>query len=835
MEKNKDEHIGNNEVSNNRKSIIKPIMTLMPKFSNFCKKDIFLKPRLWGIIFLFLGLYCSYLSYIEYNNQAKQRVKIPNNSKETLELLEKESNFSDIVKLLKFDDFWPKEYFDINITDKRISYWRNDSIIAKLEYKNVKNNNTLKNFNDEESLSSFKNFPPITNLKDLVEKKYIDDIETANLDESVTSLCLLYNALAGHRKSFVLLGRNKKEDNWKHYDISDFPKYYIKIDGEKDKNLYDLVNHYASNIESNPDIIPPLNEAIMNVIDSLSVKSISYDYRDELIWSGEDSIIANINNPPYDSTKLNESVCGWVIPNSDKEKLIRASEYYKLDGNILFIQSDSTFSKLNELKWNDRIPENNLIYCLCGLFLFIGFLFIGFSFVCPKIKVLLHKANLKVFMKSRVVPPSQLENKSADDDLGTEIESLLNLINLAETRACEIFEKIKKNDDNINTIKERTIKSFKESNAYNEIINRTKKDAVTEYRNSCEYQELEINANKWKELVDCTDVNQILDILRRIQESKKSFQIPQSLDLENIYSEARDKTEEEKDQIEDILSHIDENTGSKLQDAFSTILQNDKYANDVRDSYDNVVTLVQKYCTRNEYKLMESKDLNLWERLAVMLWSLKFTNELFGVFKKNNFNPDVLSKTIDTHKDDIMQINALRIFRKYFNDPNAHEGELANLRERENRDYFDELEQKYQEEMTPSEYYNTCITLLDKIFDKSKIEEKFSRSMKKHLVDEFANRSQETMDQGEYLSLLVAMGFHMYDYVRYLNGSNIVFCPNLQFVLSDMNKDKLGDDAKFRPNDYQYSSDYYNRVYAWLKNVGIEHLLALVKDKLLLP
>lgn len=166
-------------------------------------------------------------------------------------------------------------------------------------------------------------------------------------------------------------------------------------------------------------------------------------------------------------------------------------------------------------------------------------------------------------------------------------------------------------------------------------------------------------------------------------------------------------------------------------------------------------------------------------------------------------------------------------------DSSAKARMLASTRENIMKDKINEMYEKYHIVMQETPVYTEFVKSLDNIFDKTKNEAQYIMAMKKLLVDDFVKNERDIKDKGQYLSLLIAMGLHMSDYIRYMNGNDIDYCSNVKLVLSGMSNED--SNTEFRYKDPAYSGEYSNRVYEWLKDTGINHLKALVGNRLIMP
>lgn len=341
-----------------------------------------------SIILVFLGtglLTCSIIATINFKKN--QIIDVSNNRYDLLKFLQDNSNYSDIIKKYEHDDFWPKEYFEINLSEKEITYWKDNSKESIICYKKYSNSNDCIKFNTKSDLDEFLKIPELNDIDLLVEETFKDAIDDADISEEEKELSLLYNALAGHAGSYVLLGRINDESDWRYFTANDFPQYYIQI---TDKQLKNIVQSYSNSLSNEMDT-PSLSEAFMNLIIKISAESVSFDFRHDKIYYG--NISANVANEedrkslqqPFDYTKLNkESACGWIVPYLDK-KIIKARDFYDIKHDIIFIDNQ-TYEKINNLSWKERESNSNFwgkLLFVSGLF----FLIAGTGFITYRIIV----------------------------------------------------------------------------------------------------------------------------------------------------------------------------------------------------------------------------------------------------------------------------------------------------------------------------------------------------------------------------------------------------------------------------------------------------------------
>ena len=813
-----------------------------------------------------------------------QKTTVAINTKEDAEkYLCENSNYSaGTLKELDFNSYWPKEYFTISIKDKKISYWKDGASVAEVEYQ-PGTSNTLKKIKSNDTFASLpKN---LKELETLVEENYCKEINKAfkerRIDEDTKNFCILYNALAGHPGSYILLGRANEDGDWKRYQPTDFPTYTMP----SEKDLIALARKHAANPDSMANATL-LGVSFLAYVDSIQVKAVSYDYRGDKIWYGNENRAAATEKEqkdlklPYNFTTLTgTAACGWVVP-AGKEELENAKEYYS---NISFID-ENTYNALKNLKWNApkverKTPEWLLDLKKIAYYTGIGFICLGAILLFVVVLPFVVK-----FFKDRSIVEKDADDEDDEDDNGNDgddekesheddkkilfeivggesTEELLEKIECLkgevdrlkkkvkrkgndsfsketiEKAAVEEFKKSKEFKEYIADTRADAVSDFKKSKEYKKCIADAKADAVSEFMQSKQYKNLEIEAKNWRGLSSCTSEDEVITFLNNTHKLIPTFPLLNTLN--NIYAEAKAEGKNERELVAVILAALDKQTGKPtgLQAFYKELVANAAYGVDVRDRFENIKAITQKFGERKEYMQIVSQGTNLsiWERLAVMLWAMECTNEVLKVFGKGNFAADLLKHAAETHKDDIMQIFATRIFNKYIADQSVTTGALTGLREKTVADKLAEMQSKYGVLMSASQTYRDFVESLDSTHDKLKANVGFINMMKTQLVDEFMRSEREITDKGVYMSYVVAMGLHMCDYIRYMNGNDIDYCPNMRFVLSGLNPATLDSNTEFRYKDPAYSGDYSNRIYEWLTDSGVSKLKALVGNKYIMP
>ncbi len=828
-----------------------------------------------------------------------QKTTVAINTKEDAEkYLCENSNYSaGTLKELDFNSYWPKEYFTISIKDKKISYWKDGASVAEVEYL-PDTSYTLKKIKSKDTFASLpKN---LKELETLVEENYCKEIKKAfierTIDEDTKNFSILYNALAGHPGSYIVLGRANEDGDWKRYQPTDFPTYTMP----SEKDLIALARKHAAIPDSMANATL-LGVSFLAYVDSISVKAVSFDNRGDKIWYGnENRAVATKKERkdlklPYDYTTLTgTAACGWVVPNG-KEELENAKEYYS---NIRFID-ENTYNALKNLKWNapkveSQTPEwllvlkkiayytGIVIICLGAILLFVAVL----PFV---VKFFKDRSNKQSIVeedaddedddvddnepeKEKKIPFEIVIGGECDEELQEEnlrlkkeIEKLnkelkskeektnnglssaieeyknskeyKNAIEAAEKAAVDKYKGSKEYKNVIETVEKAAVDKYKKSDDFKKVITNAEAEGERKFKESKAYKNLDVEAKNWRTLSSYTSEDKVITFLNKTHKVIPTFPLLNTLN--NIYAEAKAEGKNERELVAVILAALDKQTGKPtgLQAFYKDLVANADYAVAVRDRFESIKAISQKFGERKEYMQIVSHGTNLsiWERLAVMLWAMECTNDVLKVFGKEHFSAGIIAHAGETHKDDIMQIFATRIFNKYISDQTAPAGVLTGSRENMMAEKLAEMQGKYGVSMSATQTYNDFVANLDSVHDKMKSNVAFINLMKAQLVDEFISNEREITEKGVYMSYVVAMGLHMCDYIRYMSGNSIDYCPNMRFVLSGLNPKTLDSNTEFRYKDPAYSGEYSNRIYEWMKESGIGRLKALVGNKYIMP
>lgn len=185
-----------------------------------------------------------------------------------------------------------------------------------------------------------------------------------------------------------------------------------------------------------------------------------------------------------------------------------------------------------------------------------------------------------------------------------------------------------------------------ESNEFKNILENKKKEWEKEYKTS---NSLSIKSQRWDELCKCSSESDVLDFLKRMHEIKNSF--PEIHSVELLYTEADKVSKTEIELISNLLKGIDEQKDRELQLTLNNIINEAVYANKIREKFEQTQQLIQEYSDKNEYKqiVKQGKELTIWERLAVMTWSLECINNILDIFKKEKLSTETVNRAIEIH------------------------------------------------------------------------------------------------------------------------------------------------------------------------------------------
>lgn len=762
----------------------------------------------FSIVIIVLGVICTCISII--NDDVKTQIEKPEGKDRVYEYLSKFSNYDSIIKPLSFNEFWPNESLIIKLKEKKISYWSGENLIAEVEYEKDSKKFSIVRLKSKKE--DFAKFPKIENISSLVEESYKNEIKKIDLDEDERNLSLIYNALVGRKNSYIVLGKKIHDNDWKHFTSNDFPRYTLNITGY----VYEHIDSVNNNAKNNPLLIE-------KYIDNISVQAVSYDYRNNNVYYGNTPKSASTTEErqdlPMDYLE-NKSVAGWFVDkDGEDDKLACVKNHYDLHSGNIFLD-DSAYVKLRDLKWTEDINENKTTDYYLLFLKQLGYFLIIMGFVIL-VCILFSRLNFKT-------KEDDIDNglKEDLDDKGLNNDKLFS-----EDKTNKLLDR------------EKIIEEYKNSKEYKKSIEKIKNSVLEEYISSDEYKNSQVCRDKWQALENIENERDLVVILNKIREKNPKF--PKIHTIDDIYPKQDSNIDAKV--IKDILTNIDaiNRNKSSLTGFYQNLCKKVEMSDKLQESYNKlnekfteIKDIIESYTKCKEYNIVkEDKDLKIWERMAIMLWSTKLVNDLLKCFGNKNIIAEKLEKAKQQHQEDVIQFFVTRLFMSYINNSSKQvddfkiDSDNKVLEKQKNLlDLYDISIEDF------SESYVKFISNLDSHYRKVKENDKYFNILKEKLVDKFAHNHDTIKDKGEYLSLLIALGYHIADYVEYINrtDSTIEFYPNVRYLLSNMDINVL-DNPEFRHNDPAYSGNYTNRVYEWLKEVGVEHLQALVEDKLIIP
>lgn len=373
------------------------------------------------------------------------------------------------------------------------------------------------------------------------------------------------------------------------------------------------------------------------------------------------------------------------------------------------------------------------------------------------------------------------------------------------------------------------------------LVETSVKDAETrvkeDYRKKSEHlAELTDKANSWDELMSVTKEDVLLKKWDKLREENVKLPIIHTVSW--AYNEALSAVDKKKVIPSDLIYKYLVVTFKivsddyKLSDTYKRIIamaanwqKNEKKVQSINNfAHDSVVS-----------KVITSQDWKYWDRLAMMVRSLDLVHNLLLMTEDSgyaSFNRDIRPVLAQVTSD----FSQLYLFRYYVRDLKASYGYQQFDSDLEAvRKTFSTVNGDYALDCSLDSYAET-VKSLSTAYNSVKGTQAFSSQMWNLLVKDFITNAPSNTDQAWFFSRVVAIAYHASDFIAGLNGRDSIFLYNQRYVMSGLNRSSLENDlVRFKYNDYQYSNDYTNRVYEWLKSMGVEHLPALVDNKLIMP
>lgn len=812
----------------------------------------------WKIIIIGFSSIILSLSFILFvlhlnkNSRKKDNDVSLHSNQEYIEYLEKYSTIFDDKNnfSIAFPD-WPKENVTIDVESKCIFFVKENDT-TQVKYNKVKKHNACITLSDKSDKETIENYSQCTSLS--ITPAFESEIESCSkLTETDKKLSRLYNVLVGNPKGHIILGKDK--NNWKLYQTDDFPQYKI----DKDK-LQKFVEYHRENTGDTFSECYSKFPFIVNV----DLHLVYYALRQDTVIERNNKKVYYTDLLQHDLTNL-KCYKGWLnyritTINETKWYLVSAYDYYIGNSDVFLNVPHDIEDFMKNITWKEpNAPSKfiiRILYVFSGLFLIIGILLFGWYMVRK------HQANSKKpkcsqdpFTDEKTISGNsssaqyiaQLEQKIAEFDSAIEkikenaieeykkdydIENKIKYANnwtiliksTSAKKVYQILDEIRKKYD-----------SFPELETA-ESVQIAQEQAIANYKKQYDIENQLIRAKNWKALIACTTSKALFTFLENVKKNHASFP-----DLYTIDAACKDAItaapNNEKQQIAHLLQFISKHIDAKYRwhMTFTEVCEEATYANNVRTQYEEVKTVIQQIIERNELKKILGKDnLNYWDRLSLSHMAVADLNHLLQIFKCPHLKATTLHVAQSVLISDLLQQYLSRVF-------------LGNLAENKPFNQYQtivdtalsqklaDLNKEYAIQFNLDDAFNNARKAFEIAYNNIIGTKEFVQLMEKGFVCQFEEKVEINVDRGWFFSMIVAMGYHMVDFVHHYQGTPITMCPNYRYIMSGLNPSTLPEDAKFEHNDYAYSSEYTNRIFEWLDDLGVTQLKALVGHQLIKP
>lgn len=792
-----------------------------------------------------------FVLYLNKSSKEKDNDVSLHSNKEYIEYLEKYSTIFDDKNnfSIAFPD-WPTENVTIDVESKCIFFVKENDT-TQVKYKKVKKHNACITLSDISDKETIENYSQCTSLS--ITPAFESEIESCSkLTETDKKLSRLYNVLVGNPKGHIILGKDK--NNWKLYQTDDFPQYKI----DKDK-LQKFVEYHRENTGDTFSECYSKFPFIVNV----DLHLVYYALRQDTVIERNNKKVYYTDLLQHDLTNL-KCYKGWLnyritTISETKWYLVSAYDYYIGNSDVFLNVPHDIEDFMKNITWKEpNAPSKfviRILYIFSGLFLIIGILLFGWYIVRK------HQANTKTkCSQDLVIDEKTISGDSSSAQYIAQLEQKIAEFDSAIEKIKEnAIEEYKKDNDIENKIKYANnwtilIKSTSAKKVY-QILDEIRKEydsfpeletaesvkiaqeqAIANYKKQYDIENQLIRAKNWKALVACTTSKALCSFLENVKKTHASF--PNLYTIETACKESITAApNNDKQQIACLLQYISKHVDTKYRwyTTFTEICEAATYANDVRPQFEEVKTIIQNLIERSELKKILGKDnLNYWDRLALSHMAIAELNHLLQTFKSSHLKASTLQTVQSALISDLLQQYLSRIFV----------GNLA-----ENKTFIQyqtavetvlnqklaDLNTDYAIQFAPDDAFNNARKAFEKAYSNIIGTREFVQMMEEIYVNQFEEKVETNLDRGWFFSMIVAMGYHMVDFVHRYQGLPDMMCPNYRYLMSGLDSSTLPEDAKFTHNDYAYSSEYTNRIFEWLDDLGVKHLKALIGRQLIKP
>lgn len=772
--------------------------------------------------------------------------------KEHIDYLNVHSTIFDNNDIFKIQDTkWPTENITINTDAKRIFFVKDNDTI-EVTYKKVPKKYACIALEDtsytdkiEDILSSCTRLP--------IDSAYEKEISTNNkITEIDKQLSRLYNILVGNPKGHIILGKDKGD--WKLYQTNDFPKY--KLNEEK---LRQFVRHHRNHPEQT---FHDCYKIYPFIVTDTDLHTVYYVLRQDTVIERDNRKVSDTDPLQHDLTKL-KHYAGWVnhrttIQTETKWQLVSAYDYYVGNGSVFLDVPQDIEAFLKSTTWvQPNEPGKGLfvfLYIMSGACLLLGVLLFGFLGVRKFIAR--RKTSKPTLTTSPIDSPTPNVSDSSQriKQLEQMIEQLQSDLEVAKKNAVEEYKRENDIDNKILFANHwTTLVGATSAKKVYQILAHIKKDyksfpqletaesvlaaqeqAVADFKQQYDIDNQLIRAKNWKTLVSCKTSKEVHSVLQSIKEKHASFPDLHTLDAackKAIAAEPNNDSKQIAYLLQYIYQHVD--AKSKWPKVYEAICGEAAYAQAIRPQHEEIKTLTQQLA-ESITPIIGKENLNYWDRLALSYKAIAELNQLLKIFEHPHIKIDTLNSAQSALVSDLLLQYLSRIFIGHLKENKSfsqYQTDATTIIQQKLAD----LNQIYAIPCDLDNAFEDARKAFEQAYSNIIGTKEFVQMMEEIYVHQFEEKVETNLDRGWFFSMIVAMGYHMVDFVHLYQGTPTTMCPNYRYLMSRFDSSTLPEDAKFAHNDYAYSNAYTNRIFEWLDELGVTQLKALVGRQLIKP
>lgn len=339
---------------------------------------------------------------------------------------------------------------------------------------------------------------------------------------------------------------------------------------------------------------------------------------------------------------------------------------------------------------------------------------------------------------------------------------------------------------------------------------------------------LQKKADGYDKLLDTRKEKDLLKYLDELR--KQNPMLPEVTTLaamyKNVVKTNKDATSVLTALIHDLVLKIDDEY--HLEEYYEKLCQNDMYVCRVRPVYEDAKRYIESFFARAEVKNLLTGEIKYFERLALMQYALQFVIEVSKSFGSNEFVKVAAQeqRICADFNSDMLQLYMMRYYVAHLASDKTTENFVDAVKQTI-PDKVKELKQNYKIELPLTDKaFVSRYEELHKALQKIKETDRFVDLMWDNFVEEFLRNAPQSQDKGWFFGLAVAIALYSADYVECLHGKDLPYCFNLSYLLSGFDPKHVD---QFELNTPDHSSEYANRMYHWLTDLGVKELKALVE------